>query len=324
MNQPNLPSMSLIAITTGPYSILRRLITHLRAQTIQHRLEVVIAAPSRSVLGLEESELTGFHGFQIVETGTLVSNPSARAAAIRAASAPFVALTEEHSFPEPRWAEALLAAHGEGYQVVGPAILNANPGTRLSWANLLAEYGHWLEREEDDQIDHLPGHNSSYRRDILLAYGDELEDLLIAESVLHWDLRRRGHRLCLEPKARTRHLNVSRWSKTVPLRLSVGRSFAAARARRWGISRRFLYAMAGPLIPLVRFSRVLHDLRRVRSNQRVPHGVGIVLLGVLVLDGLGELIGYALGTGDSVRTLTALEFDRLRNMRQGEREIRGD
>ncbi|MBA3585739.1 MAG: glycosyltransferase [Gemmatimonadetes bacterium] len=320
MTLPNPPSMSLIAITTGPYAILRRLIAHLRAQTIHDRLELVIAAPTRSELGLEESELAEFHSFKIVETGACLSNPAARAAAIRAAGASFVALTEEHSFPEPGWAEALLAAHDEGHSVVGPAILNANPLTLLSWANLLSEYGQWMERPKNDQIEHLPGHNSSYRREVLLEYGDDLEDKLEAESVIHWELRRRGLRLCLEPQARTRHLNVSRWSTTLRLRLSGGRNFAGSRARVWGIGRRLLYTAASPLIPFVRFRRVLRDLRRIRARQPVPRGVGIVLLGILMVDGLGEWMGYAFGTGDSVHVLTDLEFDRLDHMRHGDRE----
>lgn len=314
----DLPAMSVIAITRGSFSALARLFAHLRDQTIQDRLEVVIAAPSRRELCLDESELTGFHGVKLVETGSAVSNPIARAAAIRAATAPIVALTEEHSFPEPEWAATLLAAHGEGCAAVGPAIINANPRTAVSWANLLVEYGHWVDRPKDDRIDHLPGHNGSYRRDILLAYGDDLAAMLEAESVLHWDLRKRGHRLCLEPGARTRHLTVSRWSITLPLRFSVGRSFAGSRARAWHAGRRLLYAAAGPLIPCIRFRRAHDDLRRVRARRPVPRGVGAVLLAILIVDGLGEMIGYAFGSGRANETLTALEFDRLRHIRADE------
>ena len=47
------------------------------------------------------------------------------------------------------------------------------------------------------EVDYLPGHNSSYKRDVLLGYGDRLESMMESETVLHWDLRAKGHRLYL-------------------------------------------------------------------------------------------------------------------------------
>jgi len=96
-----------------------------------------------------------------------------------------VAFTEDHSFPTPVWAEALIARHREPWAAVGPAFLNGNPQTLRSWTNLLIEYGPWLDPLEAGVRDHIPPHNSSYKRDLLLAYGDELQGLVEASR---WDL----------------------------------------------------------------------------------------------------------------------------------------
>ena len=81
----------------------------------------------------------------------------------------------------------------------------------------------------------------------------------------HADLRARGHLLYLEPAAKTYHLNVSLPWSWLEERLVGGRSFAAARSHEWSIPQRAAYALASPLIPFVRFGRILKDMRRSRS-----------------------------------------------------------
>ena len=202
MNERHSPEMSVV-IVTDCYQTIRKTIRHLRAQTVRDRLEIVIVAPSADKLGIVESELKDFLQVRVVEVRTIRSLCWARAPGLREASAPLVALVESHSYPHPGWAEALIEAHRQPWAAVGPAIGNANPGSMISWANLLLEYGPWLEPATAREIDHLPGHNSSYKRGILLDYGPELEAMLESESVLHWDLRAKGYRLYLEPKAKT-------------------------------------------------------------------------------------------------------------------------
>jgi len=108
------------------------------------------------------------------------------------------------------------------------------------------------------------GHNSSYKRDILLRYDSRLDDMMEAESVLHWDLRRDGYRLYLEPAAKTSHLNFTLLSSWVQALFQSGRKFAAFRAtnEQWSRTRRLLFSAASPLIPLVRFRRIAAELQR--------------------------------------------------------------
>ena len=61
-------------------------------------------APKASALGLDQAELAGFFRVQVVEADPIRSGAAARAAGICQATAPVVALGEDHSFPDPDWA----------------------------------------------------------------------------------------------------------------------------------------------------------------------------------------------------------------------------
>ena len=313
------PRMSVIMVTRDRFDRLSHTLERLREQTAAARLEVVIVAPSRVEAQVDESQFEPFHSYQVVETGPTTSSAAGRAAGVRAARSPVIAFTEDHSFPSPEWAAALIRAHERPWAAVGPAFLNGNPRSLLSWVNLLIEYGPWVWPVPPGPRDHIPPHNSSYKRDLLLAYGNRLEGMIEAETVLQWDLRARGNELYLEPEAKTRHFNISRAGVSVPLRVAVGRMFGAARAREWSPAKRVAYVAASPLIPLVRFVRALRFVR----GSTVEHGVFPAVLPALfagfVLDGFGELMGYAFGGGDSVERVTRLEYDRDRNMHPEER-----
>ncbi len=311
--------MSVVVITPDTYATVRKTIRHLRVQNVCQQLELVIVAPKASDLSLAESAVNGFNGYKIVEVEHMRSTARARAAGVLAATAPIVAFAEDHAFPGPGWAESFIQRHREGWAAVGPVIANANPRSATSWANLLIEYAPWLEGAPGGQREHLPGHNSSYKRELLLAYGEELESMLDAESVLQWDLRARGHRLYLEPKARTFHQNFSVHASSLPLRFNGGRLFASARARPWPAWRRAMFTVAAPLIPAVRFLRITRALFAPgRPRRLLPRVLPALAVG-LVFDGAGEMIGYALGPGSAMVKLSDMEFHRERYLAEVDR-----
>ena len=308
------PLLSVVVVTPDIVATVRKTLKFLRSQSVCERVEVLLVAPSREGLGLDESELREFHSHKVVEVGHMRSTARARAAGVRAASADVVAFAEDHAFPAQGWAEALLSRHAEGWAAVGPSMSNANPRSATSWANLLIEYAPWLEPCEAGEREHLPGHNGSYKRALLLEYGERLEAMLDAESVLHWDLRSRGQRLYLEPRARVFHQNFSAPSASLALRFNGGRLFASARAREWPAWRKLVYASASPLIPLVRCARIVGELLQPGRPRRLLPKVLPALFAGLVFDGAGECVGYALGAGEAMRKLSDMEFHRERYM----------
>ena len=310
------PSLSVV-IVTDAYETIRKTVRHLRDQTIAGRIELVVVAPGD--LAIDDAQLAGLHSHRVVPVGDIRSLSWARAPGIRAASAPIVALAESHCFPEPEWAERLLAAHeGGAWGAVGPAIFNANPGSVVSWVNLLLDYGPWLGPTAGGEMHDLPGHNSSYRKELLLAYGDRLETMLEAETMLHADLRERGHRIYQEAGARAAHLNVTRTASWIGERFQTGRRFASARAYAWPAWRRVVYAAGSPLIPALRFRRLLRDLARTGAGAELRgYGYGLLAL-ALVVSAAGELVGYAAGSGDSMYALSRIELHKERHVRRSD------
>jgi hypothetical protein len=296
------PAMSVVLVTPDSYRTIERTTAALRAQSAAERLELVIVAPDLNALDMPDDARHGFAAVRCVEIGGMKRFAAAHAAAVHAASAPVIALAEDHSFPQPGWAEALIAAHAGPWAAVGPAVINANPGTRTSWADFLLGYGRWQPPIAAGTIDHVPGHNSSYKRAALVAYGAELQERLQAPALLHADLAARGHKLYLEPAAVVAHTNFAAPMVWFNLRFHAGRAFAAARARGWSAGRRCLYVAATPLVPLVRLARIARETYREGQSAGFLLQVAAVLWIGLVFDAAGELAGYVGGApGDYER-----------------------
>jgi len=293
MDDSTKPALSVVLVTPGHFDTIRTTLRFLRAQTIRDQLELIIVATAKSMLGPVQSELQGFCRVHLVEFGPISSIGRANAAGVRCATAPLVVFSEDHAFPEPTWAAALVAAHDGTRAAVGPLVANANPRTLVAWADFVIGYGPWMAGQAGGARDFLPGHNSSYRRDLLVDYGQRLEELLEAETILHWDLRRRGLQLWLEPSARIAHVNFSRPSSWLRAQFHGGRLFAGRRAQleRWPWVRRFLFAGGSPLIPVVRFWRLVRQRRPAGPDQPSPFLFLAVLMVGLTIDGLGQLLG---------------------------------
>lgn len=313
MSDQRSAEMSVVIVTPDCYETIRKTIGHIRTQNVADRLEMVIAAPSAAALALDEAELRDFVQVRVVELGAIRSIAWANAAGVRHARAPVVVLAEDHCYPEPGWAKALIDAHRQPWAAVGPVVRNANPDSSISWVDLLLGYAPWLDPAPRGVIDHLPGHNSSYKQAILLDYGPDLEAMLEAESVLHWDLRAKGHQLYLEPAAKVSHLNFGRLCSWIPAQFHSGRVFAAGRGRSWSPLRRLLYAGGAPFIPLVRFWRILRRARQAGPRSLPLKVLPALILG-LVVSALGELLGYASGAGDAKLKLSTFEFHRVRHL----------
>jgi hypothetical protein len=314
----NGPSLTVVSITPDNYETVRRTIRHVRAQSSRDEIELLLVAPSREALDADDGELAEFRWVKIVEVGPLGATGEVRARAVREASAPIIVFTEDHCFPEPGWAAALLARHAEPWAAVGPVLHNANPDTMVSWADLLIAYGPWLAPGTAGPHDHLPGHNSSYKVSILRAYGDRLAQLMEAESVLQWDLRRHGHELFLEPAAQVSHTNFAYWNTFGPVQVMNGRVFADTRRREWSALKRLAFAAASPMIPVVRFARAVRDGHRAGLPLSLLARVVPALAGGMLLDGVGQMLGYALGADDGLRVdLVCFESHRVeRNARE--------
>lgn len=300
--------MSVVIATRDRYETIRKTIEHIGVQNIAGELELIVVGPHD--LRVEAEDLADFREHQVIALDDVSTIAGANAEGVRRARSPIVVFAEDHCFPDPGWAAALVARHAESWVAVGPMVRNANPDTVTSRCDFVIGYGPWMEPTPAGPKPFLPGHNTSYKRDVLVALGDELEPLLEAETVLHGELRRRGGELYLEPSARVAHVNFSRIASWLPVMFHGGRVFAATRRHSWGLGRRLFYGLASPLIPAV---RLLRATRQIVERQGIGTALGLVapLATAFLCDGFGQLMGYLRGPGASVQRLAHYEFRRI-------------
>jgi len=301
-----------VVIVADRFETIRKTVRHLSAQNVSSVLELVIVTQSTADLALDEKEIGVFSALQVVEVATIFSLARALAAGIRRSSAPIIAIAESHSYPGPGWAEALINRHKQSFAAVAPVITNANPQSIVSWANLFLDYGRCVEPRQTGVVDFLPGHNTSYKREILLQYDSQLDDKMVSEILLHWDMRAKGYQLFMDGAVKTYHLNVTRLLAWLPERFFTGRRFAAIRSADWSGLARLTYAVGSPLIPFVRLPRVLADIRQSTRAQELLPRILLPLVAGLIASALGELIGYAVGAGAASEQLAKMEIDKVR------------
>ena len=321
MNNSCAAQMSVVLVTSDRYDTIRKTMEHLQAQTVSDQLEIVIVAPSASTLKINAAELATFRGIHLVEVDEIKSTGRAIAAGVREATAPVVTYAEEHAYPAPGWAEALIKAHCQPWAAIGVALANANPSNMISWASLFTDFGPWVEPMEAGEISHLPWHHVAYKRAVLMEYGPKLEAMLETESILHKDLQAKGYHLYLESAAKTDHVNISLLSSYLAAEFNGARMFAANRARSTKRSMfwRLLYISKMPLIPFVRLQRVVrHILRSGRGRELLPGILPALIVG-LAADALGQLTGYAFGPGNAAQRRVSFELNRCQHVTEQDR-----
>ncbi|MFC2069371.1 hypothetical protein ACFLTP_10265, partial [Chloroflexota bacterium] len=210
---------------------------------------------------------------------------------------------------DAKWAEVLIAAHSEPWAAVGPSMCNSNPETMLSWADFYQAYGAWAIPISSGSVRLLPGHNSSYKRDILLSFGDQLESLMEAENILHRYLKAKGYELLLESRTCTSHLNFGTWSSWLPKRYYTGRQVSSTWSNKWSWPRRLMFTVASPLIPWIRLGRIQRNVHRGQPANFLFRLIPIMTVGLLV-EGIGYMMGFAAGAGDSIEKIEKYEYHR--------------
>ena len=302
------PQLSVVVVTHALSGDLLTLMSQLRAQSRAKKLELVIVTSSSRILSLDPALREAFLSLQIVEMPNLRSIGKGKAAGVEAARAPLVVFTENHCRLTPDWAKALIEAHGRGeFAAVGPLVLNANPENAVSWGGFLVFYGPWMGHLSAKNMRHLPGNQSCYRREILMDYGQDLADILEAESLLHWDLAEKGYRLRLDPKVSVSHINPTRLYSLVEEHYLASRIFAYLRTRRQSAFKRFVYTIGSPLIPLIRLRRICREIREARLDAGILWSALMPIIINLCAGAAGEMAGYALGVGKTRQRLVLFE-----------------
>jgi hypothetical protein len=240
---------------------------------------------------------------------------AAKVLGVRTATAPVIVFLEEHCRAQAGWAEALIEAHRGPWAGIGAEVHNGNPGEAVSRTVALMNYHPWLPPAARAEHRMLPGHNSSFKRDVLLSYGDRLDDLMRAEIVLHLRLHLDGHRLLLEPAARFEHINESNLPSIVRGYFLWHRCYGPMRARAfgWSRARRLLYIVTAPAIPVYFLLRLALVLSRNRPELlgRALAATPRILVAQLA-SAAGQAFGLAFGIGDAEARFSLFEMNEPR------------
>jgi hypothetical protein len=285
------PLLSVV-LATDAYETIRPVLLALRQQRNADRIEPVIVLPAAERDGIRPQDLSGFAGTQVVVVDAVNPLAPARAAGVRAASAPIVFIGETHTYVQAGWADALLASFEGPWTAVVPAVDNANPNRAASCAAYLFDYARWGPNRSAGEISDPLVHNTAYRRPALLALGAQLPTALDHRQEVMWPLLwAAGHRAAFAPDARIVHLNVDRMRWLIEEKFCSGVAFGLRRAARWTWRRRLGYVLASPFIPVVLLGRVVRD---ARSSSPMPMPVRTVpaLVICAVAKTLGEVVSY--------------------------------
>ena len=303
------PQLSIIVLTDD-FATIRHLVEHLTAQTIAGNVELVVVSPFPKLLESSDGATDALARVTVVES-SLLPLGIARAAAVRAASAPIVVLGETHAFPAPLWAEQLIRAHDGDCLAVAPGMENGNPRTARSWSGFLMDYGRWMAARTVAHVE-PPAYNASWKRDALIALKERMALMLEPGGGLDPELVGHDAMFRHEPNAKVAHLNVVRRGAWAAERYWGGRLFGARRSRDWPLARRLAYFGGSALVPLMRFVRTRGAIALARKDRDLPRWTVAAVAGGCLLWALGEAVGYIAGDGPSEARMLEYELHKER------------
>jgi hypothetical protein len=286
------PALAVVLTTRTGWAPVGATLRCLAAQTVADRIELVLVSLSSEPPGDPPPEVARLGGHRLVSLPDAGSVAEANAAGALVSRAPVVAFGEDHSFPLPEWADALLARHEEPWAVVGPVVRNANPRTRSSWADFLLGYAPFAEGAAGGEVAESPGHNSSYKRALLERHAGGLVAALTAEWLFHHELRALGERVYLEPRAITRHVNFAQPGAFLRTKFKAANSGTRVRARGWSWPRRLAYCGGSSILPALRGWRLLRGLSPAQRATVPLLRVAPMLLAGLLVDAAGQATGF--------------------------------
>ena len=312
--------LSVILITASTYERIAKTIRRLAAQEIADRIQLVIVHQAENPPEVIPEDLESFGEVILFPTGTFQSTGDPRADAVSVAKGPVTVFAEDHCFPEPGWAQALVRAHSGGHGAVGPSMRNANPKTLLSWVDMCLNFGPSVQRDNSEETSLLCWHNTSYPTQLLLDQED-LGSLLEAEGVFYRRLEEMGRSLYREASAHVTHTNISGLRGFILGQFWGTRLFWATltSVEGWSWPKRLLFALASPAVGARRFLRASQDLGRTNPGHSLA-ALPYLALGTTILTG-GIVAGSLFGAGNCMTYRLSLEFERERYLAEGEEQI---
>ena len=270
----------------------------LNAQTMADRMEIVVVDLGRPDVPPLETSSRVFTRY--VRLGPNASWGHGRAAAVRLATAPVIAFIEDHCTADRGWAEAVARAYADGWAAVSYAFTNPHGQYYVARAILAAEYGCWADPTRSRQARILPSGNVSYRRDLLLSLGPDLEAMLTPDFGVHEHCNRQGLGMYIEGGARVAHDSLGTLPNLASATFLFCRILAARRAetQHWSAAKRVAYGLATPIVaPAIACWRLFASPGQTAKGRLALVWYLPVLAVKFLSAAAGESLGYVAGIG---------------------------
>ncbi|WP_411281021.1 glycosyltransferase family 2 protein [Gemmatimonas sp.] len=297
-NRPQ-PMLSVIVPSVNGWSDLDACLSALeQAESCTHTpLELLV--PERCGTDVRTRLAARYPLARVLPVSASTTIPQMRALAIDAATAPTVAVIEDHVIVPERWAQQLVEARCGDVRAVGGALVNAATANTVDWAAFLCEYSHVLTPRPAGPVEWLMGNNTAYDRALL----QDCHQVVHAgrwEHVLHNELRRRGITLWNRPDivvAHKKHYTVGEYTTQ---RFLYARAYAADRTQSSSTVSRVSYGAASLALPVWLYARITSRVWRSGAHRR-ELWQSLPLLALFVTAwGLGEVIGAWFGDGGAM------------------------
>lgn len=310
---PVLPALSVTLVTPDKFKSIEMTLSYLMNQSMSNELEVIIICPSISDLEPDLTILSGFNNHKFIELKRYKSTGQCMAAGFLNSTSSIVAYCEEHSFPEPKWAEVIVKRHKERWAAVGWSVANYNPDSIIGWACLYIDFGRCVWPRKSQQKSYLAGHHISYKRLVLLEFENNLGLLLENEAVFMRILTKNNYGLYFESSVKSFHTNISGFNTFLMSEFHGGRQFTGLMAtyENWDITRKIVFAAATPLRPVLKMCRIIKDLYQTGRLLELNFFIFPILAIGLLMNAAGEFSGYILGIGNS--SFKRLDIELKRN-----------
>lgn len=224
---------------------------------------------------------------------------SIRTVGLRRARGRVVAMLEDVGRASPGWCRGLLDAlerHPDAGAVGGG--MSCGSSRLINRAVCLSDFWRYQEPVPEATSPFLSDANIAYRHDVLESLKDVWEDDF-HETVVNGALLERGHQLWLTPAATIyQERGKLRWREALRERYVWGRSFGGTRVKGVPLSKRLVYAVFCPVLPLLLASRAVRIAWDRGSFWSRCLPVLPVLLLLFMVWSFGEMVGYLSGQPD--------------------------
>jgi hypothetical protein len=290
------PALSVVVASVNGWDLLEPTLRSI--DSLPERPEMQVIVVDRTGGSTREKLRAHQPRVELVEVSEPLSIPRLRYLGVCRASAPIVAIVEDHGEVNPGWAQAILQAHQGPWGAVGGPVENGRSGF-VNWAAFLCEYTPYMGPLSEGPSNDLPGNNVAYKRDHLLKHARVLESGKW-ESWINDRLRADGVPTGTTNQMVVRHIKPFRLGEFLVQRFHFSRSFAAMRRSEQSPAQRLVYAfgcVALPPVLLLRIARAVLGKKRHRSAfiASIP-----LLLLMLTAGAVGEMVGYFSGPGTSL------------------------